>query len=141
MPARQPRARTALFRRVKTFLKDQDGSHTVEAVIWLPIFFVVIALLVNISIIFNRQAEVIRIVQDANRSYSTGYLKSTNEVQNAISAAIGGLTSNAIVTSQEAGGIITTRVDIPTGDLMPFGIFAALNSKTVTLSSQQYAEF
>lgn len=126
---------------LRRYARDEDGSHTIEAVIWLPIFVIILALIINISVIYNRQAQIIRIVQDANRSYSVGRLTSTNEVRNAVLLAISGVAPNAVATSTETSGVITTRVDIPTTDLMPVDMFKILRSKTVTVTAQQYAEF
>ena len=130
-----------MINRLDRYIRDEDGSHTVEAVIWLPIFVIILMLIINISVIYNRQAQIIRIVQDTNRSYSVGRLTSTNEVQNAVLQAIKGVAPNAVATSSETSGVITTRVDIPTTDLMPVDMFSLLRGKTVTLSAQQYAEF
>lgn len=127
--------------RFVVFRNDEDGSHTVEAVIWLPIFVLILALLINVSVIYNRQSMIIRVVQDANRAYSVGRFTNTREVELFIEQAIDNMTTNAVAATTLDSGVISTRVEIPATDLMPVDVFDAFRSATVTVSAQQYAEF
>lgn len=128
------------FRAVKSFSRDEDGSYTVEAVIWLPMFVFILALIINISMVFNRQAEIIRIVQDANRSYSVGRFKTTAEVENFVLTAIRGVSVNATATAAVTNGVVNTSVDIPLVDMLAFDIFPVFRTRTVNVEAQYYVE-
>ena len=134
------------LRRWRRFSKADDGSATVEAVIWLPVFFGILILVTDASLLFNSQAQMLRIVQDANRAYSTGQLLDTNAVDSYITTRVSGITNRATIsssvdTTQVPAGVITTSLTIPADDLDAIGIIAGLTGFNVTVSAQHYVEF
>lgn len=62
------------FPHLKRFGQDQDGSATVEAVLWLPIMFALLCLAVDTSFLFFGQNQAYHTVQNANRMLSVGQL-------------------------------------------------------------------
>ena len=130
-----------LARIVRRTWKDEDGAQTVEAVIWLPVFIMFLVLVIDVSTVFNRQSEILRIVQDANRSYATGRIQTTAETESFIAQAIGTLAENSTITTTLIDGIISTRLSIPADKLMPINSFPIFREKNVVVSNQQLAEF
>ena len=59
-----------LQRATRRFGRKDDGSATIEALFWIPMFLAVFALIVDVSFIYHNEARVQRIVQDTNRSIS-----------------------------------------------------------------------
>ena len=72
----------------KRFVKDDSGSTTVEAVLWMPFFMGLLALIVDASMLFNSQAQMLRFIQDANRAFSTGQLETTDQVGEILQARL-----------------------------------------------------
>ena len=62
---------------LRRLLRAEEGSATVEVVLWIPFFLFLIALIADASLLFNRQAQMLRDVQNANRAYSVGRLTTT----------------------------------------------------------------
>ena len=60
------------MRNQERFWCDQDGSATIEAVLWIPMFFFMLLLVMEGSLIFNAQSLAMRIVQDTNRAIAVG---------------------------------------------------------------------
>jgi len=58
------------------FARCEAGSYTIESVIWLPIYVFVLALMMNISMVFFNESQILRVVQDSNRSFAVGRISS-----------------------------------------------------------------
>lgn len=130
-----------LPRGLRRFYKKDDGTATVEAVLWLPIFFALFGLMTDAAMIFNGHSRVLRIVQDANRNLSVGRFETEVETQDWIIAQLAQISPNADVVTQTNAGIATTTAFIPATDLEVLGMFGALNSVTLAVTSQQFIEF
>ena len=61
-----------ILRFARRFIRHDNGGVTIEAVLWMPVFVALLCLVADASLIFGRQAEVLRVVQDANRAMSVG---------------------------------------------------------------------
>ncbi|MBC7141878.1 MAG: pilus assembly protein, partial [Rhodobacteraceae bacterium] len=72
--------------RFSRFSRCDDGAATVEAVLWLPLYVMLIALLADVSMMFHGQSRLLRIAQDANRNMSIGRLVSTADTEDFVLA-------------------------------------------------------
>ena len=125
----------SLSRFIRRITRDEEGSQTVEAVLWLPVFVMFLSLVIDVSMVFNR------IVQDANRSYATGRLGSEDAAEAFIKTALGNFGASATVTTSLIDGIIFTRLTVPVTDLMPINSFPIFRDRDVVVANQQLAEF
>lgn len=130
-----------LAQKAARFWRKEDGATTIEAVIWLPVFVMFLVLIIDVSSVFNRQSEMLRIVQDANRGYATGRLSTPAAAEDFIASALGTLAASSTITTTLVNGIISTRLTIPAEQLMPINSFPIFHEKTVVVSNQQLAEF
>ena len=126
--------------KIRAARTGTDGAATIEAVIWLPAFFAIFALITDTSTIFGRESQVLRFVQDANRNLSTGYFATAAEARTDIIARIGRISPHAVVTTQVVGNVITTSVAMPLTDLTSTGLVAAFSSGSVTVSANHVKE-
>jgi Flp pilus assembly protein TadG len=131
------RLRTCLGR----FAREQDGSVTIEAVMWLPFFMFLLVLVADASFIFNGQARALRIVQDGNRAFSVGRLEDPASTQTYIAASLADLSPGAVVSTTLNGGIITSVATIPLNDLVALGGVPVLRNFNITVRSQHFLEF
>ncbi len=58
--------------QLRRFQRSEEGTFTLEAVIWMPIFAILLAIIMNLSMVFYYESQMLRIVQDATRAYSLG---------------------------------------------------------------------
>lgn len=135
-----------LFRAVRRRIAAEDGSATVEAVLWIPFFIFLLALIADASFLFHRQAQMLRAVQDANRAYSTGQFDSPDEVRDALVAQYSPLSADVeaasiLDTDTVPSGIIRTTLSVPARDVNSIGIIASLSNLTLSVTAQHYREF
>lgn len=135
MSQRPPRRQMA-----RRFCTDEQGSTTVEVVIWTPIFILLFCLIVDATMIFGKQAEVLRIVQDANRATSVGRLVSTGDTETYIEARIGHISPNATVSTVFESGVIVSTVTMPSSDLTATDFIDAFTTINVRVRSEQMSE-
>jgi Flp pilus assembly protein TadG len=127
-------------------IANEAGSTTVEAVLWIPFFFLLLALIADASFLFHRQAQMLRAVQDANRAFSTGQIETTAQVQEILIAQYSALSKDVQVvsvldTDTVPGGIIRTSLSIPARDINSIGLIAGLSNLNLTVTTQHYREF
>lgn len=127
------------------FARKQDGTATVETVLWLPLFFLAFGLMTDAAMIFNGHSRVTRVVQDANRNLSVGRYgidmnTATVATANYIETELAQLAPNANASTSVTAGVATTVVTVPATDLEILGMFSALNGLTLTITSQQFIE-
>ena len=132
-----------LFRSFKNtnFRKDEGGSATLEAVLWLPVFISFMVLAADASFIFFGQNQAYRVVQDANRNLSIGRLQSEEEVVDYVLERLSSISPNATVTAIIDGGIIASVAKIPVTDLMATSFFSAFLDVELTVGARHFVEY
>jgi Flp pilus assembly protein TadG len=124
----------------KRFAKDDSGNATVEFVIWLPMVLLAFGLTVDVSMIFHSQSQVLRIVQDANRSASIGRLKTASETETFVETRMRQSSAAANAKSTINAGVITTTVTYPARDFQVLGFFKQFNDLQITVNSEHLIE-
>ncbi len=132
--------RRGLIHRIRAFVHAEHGSATIEAVMWTPIFLLLFGLLTDTSLIFGRQSEILRIVQDANRSLAVGHFKTIKEAQTYVGDKVAKFSHHSIVNISIDQGIISTTVSVPATDLTITGLLEAFSGVTIAVSASQMSE-
>ena len=124
------------------FWRDEDGSFTVEAVIWIPLFAMILAFIMNVSMLFFAESQMLRIVQDGNRALSLGRLESVEEVEQYVLARLTYLNVPLNIDTQVSGGFVSTNVSVTAADLMPLKLMTApFQTVSVAVFAQHIIEF
>lgn len=121
-------------------LRRDEGSATVESVLWIPVFAFLLFLMADSAIIFGSEARILRVVQDANRSLSVGRFRSTDETENFILVQIGNLTKNATVETTVTNGLIVSRVQLPASDLSASQMIPAFAGLQLSIVAEHLSE-
>lgn len=123
------------------FWTNQVGTATVEFVICVPVFLMLLGLVVDTSLIFAGEAQALRVVQDANRSLSIGRIKSIPETQtmivNGLKSMSPGVTAVTVVTLE---GVIISTATIPAREISSFGILNVFGNTNVKVTAQHMSE-
>lgn len=127
------------------FVRTEDGSVTVEAVLWFPMFIWLMMIIADASLAFFAKAEAFRIIQDGNRAFSTKAIASVDtvdEVEAYILGEFGDYSKDATaVTETVSGGtIVRTRLSIPVEDVVLFNTMGVPRGWRMSVQSQHYVE-
>lgn len=124
----------------KTFRTRQDGSMTLEAVLWVPAFLAFFAISADVALMFHGQAMAQRVVQDANRNASSGYFRTRQAVEDDILARVQSFSPNARVVTDYASDYVRSTVELPASDLVATGLFTAFVNLDVPASAYHRLE-
>jgi len=129
-----------ITRSVRRLLKSEDGSATFEAVLWLPVFTFVLALVVDTAPIYSSQARALRFVQDANRMMALGRFANVGQAEDFIRTSLSPMSARAIVQTRIVNGVIISRVELPAADLTATKMLSGFSSLRVGVSAQHVSE-
>ncbi|MDP2085870.1 MAG: TadE/TadG family type IV pilus assembly protein [Gemmobacter sp.] len=129
-----------ITRSVRRLLKSEDGSATFEAVLWLPVFTFVLALVVDTALIYSSQARALRVVQDANRMMALGRFANVGQAEDFIRTSLSPMSARAIVQTRIVNGVIISRVELPAADLTATKMLSGFSSLRVGVSAQHVSE-
>ncbi len=125
----------AIWTRTNRYFRREDGSVTVEAVLWVPFFLIFMTFIADVALILNGQAKAQRIVQDANRSYSLGFFDDTTEVEDFIEAQLTNIAANATAETQEVDGVVRTAVSMSSIDMISVGLVSRITNVDLSFAS------
>lgn len=125
-----------------TFFAREDGNASVETVIWLPIFGLLLGLIMNVSMLFFNESQILRFVQDANRAFSLGRIQNPEDVEAYILNKLAYLNATISIETVVSNGSVSTRLTAPATDVMPFGFLSsAFQGVTIGVSAQHFIEY
>ena len=113
---------------------------TLEAVLWVPAFLAFFAILADVAFMFNGQAMAQRVIQDANRNASSGYLRTRQAVENDILMRVRDFSPNAQVVTDYGPDYVRSTVQLPASDLVPVGLFTAFVNLDIPASAYHRLE-
>ncbi len=126
--------------RSSHFVRREDGAATIEAVLWLPVFFYILALSVDVTMVFHGYSRVIRVVEDVNRGLSVGRIATLDEGKAKIKSALSNyknVSTNIVIVN----GVVETNVSVPVASMVVLGAVTLMMDKNIQIKTQQYVEF
>ena len=131
------------FKTKPGFLRDESGSGTIEACLWLPVLIGFFILIFDATYVFLRDGEIRRVVQEGNRQYVKG-LHGTQPagLETWIETKLGQLAPNANATSlvDSTTGLLTTTITYPASDTDVTGWVSALTGLEITIHTVNQTE-
>lgn len=127
-------------RSILRFWRRDDGTATVETVLWFPLFIAVFGLMLDVAMIFHGQAKVLRVVQDGNREYSIGRLTTPADAETYIENTLAALDIQATATTTEVAGVAHTLVRVPATQLQVLGYFNAFSGLQLSITAEHMIE-
>ena len=135
-----------MSRYARRIARKEDGSATMEFVFWVPLVLVLLGVTVNVSFIFAQEANLLRILHDANRAYSTNRITSATDTEQAIANVVQKIAPSATVQVSEPSttGYVVSQISVPVSDLMPLKVLwvdKAFSGVDLDIRAQHYMEF
>lgn len=127
-----------LLRRFRT---SEEGSATIETLIWIPVFIWILVTIINASLILFQKNQAFRVVQDANRILSTGYMQTPVQTQDYIASRIAGFAPEAQIMTSIDDGVVTSTVNYQVSNLFMPHVIVDLANITINISAQHFMEY
>lgn len=134
------RMKSAFRASATLFSQNEEGTITVEAVLWLPVYLAFFAIAADVALMFHGQAKAMRIVQDANRHASSGYFLTKEEVEADVLGRLRAFSPAAQVKTTYGLLDVQTSVVLPASDLVAIGLFENFANLNVSASAYHRLE-
>lgn len=113
--------------RIHTFLRDENGSHTLEFVIWVPLFLFFLAAVIDGSVIYLTRTEMWNVARDTARRMTTGELANTDDAKMHAWNELHLGERQYYIDADDSGGEATVTIRTYIWDASVFGIFGLLD--------------
>ncbi len=128
--------------RLRNFCKSTSGSFTIESVIWIPMFFILVSFAMNVSMVFFNEAQILRVVQSVSRQHSLGLYRSDVEARADLSARLAYLNANIGVDASKTFNLATASVQVTASDMMPMPFLRVpFEGLTLQIASNHAVEY
>lgn len=108
----------------RRFVREESGSVTVEFVLWIPIFIIIMFLVIDVCILFITQANMWAVARDTTRRVATHeFDKATAEAYAVSNASWGALAYTVVV--DDVGPEVSTDIQISVSDASLFDLLGA----------------
>ncbi|QMU57288.1 MAG: hypothetical protein GKR98_03135 [Boseongicola sp.] len=127
---------------LRRFRRKDDGAVTVEAVLWVPFFLLLMFAIAELSLIFHGQARALQVAQETNRAYSVGRFAATSDAEVWAEFAMSKFSPRTQAATTVSDYIVTTVITVPAGDFAGnLGIFGTIGDLTIRVEAQRVVEF
>ena len=114
--------------RLAEFTRGERGSITVEFVIWIPVFLVILGFIADASLMYVMQANMWNVARDAARRMSTGELDKVAAETYAGNQLLYPNKPYTITATKGSDDVV--EISIPIENASIFGVLAAYGSFT-----------
>jgi Flp pilus assembly protein TadG len=120
------------FNKSPRFMKADEGSVTIEFVLWLPLFALLLLLAADATLAFMRQSQMWQVSRETARVVSRyGMDEETAEAFAASAAGMGAATPDVDVTL--ADSFVTVDMAAPLRAMAPFGILRFVGGEEISV--------
>jgi len=112
---------------------DESGATTVEFVLWVPVFMLILMLTVDVSLLFLRQSNLWQVARDTARQVSIGQLTAAEADTYATNkGSFGGDVPDVTVNVDVPLQSVRVDISVPMSNVGVFGIFK-VGGKVITI--------
>jgi hypothetical protein len=132
-----------IHRALLSFIRTANGSVTVEALPWIGILGVTIALAADAAGAFQSMSYILRSVQDANRLVSIGAIRDPIEASDHVGRLVTSVfpDAQAVTVIDTVDGVVSTSVSIPWTSLHLVGILTNMSTDNVVITTAHALEW
>jgi len=131
------------MRRLRPFVRD-EGTVTVEFMLWIPLIFTIILFTVDVALIYLKQADMWNVARDISRRMSVDSTLTNANAQTQAQAQLFNSLSSATITA--TGGtvagtdkVVTIQIGLCQASL--FGVVGCYGSFTLTSRVTMASEY
>ncbi|MBA3908876.1 MAG: hypothetical protein C0524_03100 [Rhodobacter sp.] len=139
-------AKNSQKRSPRLLLGREDGSATIEFVLWLPIVILVLTLIVDASMLFMGRTQAISVLQDTNRLYSVGQFtgdasERLKKAQDYALARLRPMSASATAVTTENSRVVRTEATLETSEIAQIGFLGVFIDTTMFVAAEYRVEF
>lgn len=139
----QQRTRYGILRRgsaARNYARSEDGSATVEFVLWVPVFVLILGLVVDVCFFFLAQSRLYDVTADATRRWALGDIATQADAEAFVENNAGFNGATPVATGTASGGQKTIVATIPASGVTLFGILGFVSGNNIEVRVSQINE-
>lgn len=114
-----------MFSKLKAFCDRTDGAVTVETVLWIPIYALLIGVVLDSTMLMMGQTELWNVANQTSRQVALGRMNA--EEAETYAEGLGGGAKTFTVTVSSDGTTVQTTITRAFGDVSGLGVLTSLN--------------
>lgn len=122
------------------FYCDEEGSVSIEALFWVPIFVFTLVLVLDTSFIFFGKSQALRAIQDGNRALSVRVIEDEAATEEFIIESMEDYAPGITVETIIEDGIIVSTATMPARELMIVGSIPVFNDTLISVTAKHFLE-
>jgi len=140
-----------LQKKIRAYISDERAGVTVEFVLWIPVFLIILALTVDVSMMFLRQANIWYVARDTARQLSIRALTADENCENKNTTdsadkyaqdrgSFAGDTPDVYTCVVPVNSLVYVQIEVPIDTVGVFGVFQIGSGSNLKASVAQRLE-
>lgn len=123
----------AFRRRSGEFSRDESGSATIEAVMWLPVVMAAVIFMADAAMILMNKARIMRLLHEGNRAFAVGIIQTCPDLVTWLetNAQVIAPSAQASCDTSSVIGISIAQVNVPTSELDLSGASGMIGNRVI----------
>ncbi len=112
------------------FIRDQTGTATIEFVLWVPVYVILLVAVTDASILYLTHSEMWSTARDSARLISVGAMVAADAPDRAREKLL--LSGRAYTVAASDAGPVIVEISVNVGDASIFGFFKPVLGRELT---------
>lgn len=122
------------MRMLRRLGRSEAGSYSVEAVLWVPIYVLMLGAIIDLSLLFYNRAGLTELAHQVNRGVAVGHFADATDAQAFLATRLGSYGDGAQGTVTIRDQEVETRLSVPAADISAMGAIPLFTDLVVNLS-------
>lgn len=115
--------------RPRALVADESGSATVEFLLWVPLFALILMMIADLSLLYMTHARIWDAARDGARRMAIHEM-TANEAEDHVAQRLNGGAGKVRITAQDGDEVIFV-IEAPVSDVTPFGLYTHALSNAI----------
>ncbi len=124
---------------IRRFIRDQTGTATIEFVLWVPVYVILLVAVTDASILYLSHTEMWNAARDTARRISVGGINAADAPGYASNKLL--LSGRTYTLSASDAGPVMVEISVNVGDASIFGFFKPVLGRQLTARVGMWKEW
>ncbi len=124
--------------RMSEFLRDEHGSATIEFVLWIPVYVIILVAVTDASILYLTHTEMWNTARDSARRISVGAMTAADVPDRAREKLL--LAGRTYTVAGSDANPVIVEISVGVGDASIFGFFGPVLGRQLTARVEMMKE-
>ena len=133
------RGKVTMVRRIRAFISDDRGTATIEFVLWVPVYVIILVAVTDASILYLTHTEMWNTARDSARRISVGVMAAADAPDRARERLL--LSGRTYTVAASDAGPVIVEISVGVGDASVFGFFKPVLGRELNVRVVMWKEW